>query len=62
MTVDELNDLQKIAASVARIEERMDKVERWMDRMDGAFTLTKWVLSFIGASGVAALVVALARS
>lgn len=62
MTADELDNLAKIAAAVSRIEDRMDKVERWMDRIDGAITLSKWVLSFIGASGVAALVIALARS
>lgn len=61
MTADELTDLAKIAAAVSRIEDRMDKVERWMDRIDGALTVGKWVVGLFGASGIAAVVWALAQ-
>lgn len=51
------------AVRSSRFEEtqtqRTDKLERAMDRIDGALTVTKWALSFLGASGVVALVLAL---
>lgn len=68
MTADELNDLRSIAASVRRIEsrqdadsQRLDKLERFADRAEGALTLVKFVMSFLGLGGVAAFIVVVTR-
>ena len=68
MTVDELTDLRSIAAAVHRIEEkqqqdsvRLDRLEKFADRADGALTLGKFALSLVGIGGVAALLAALAQ-
>jgi Flp pilus assembly protein TadB len=68
MTADELNDLRNIAASVRRIEsrqdadsQRLDKLERFADRAEGALTLVKFVMSFLGLGGVAAFIVVVTR-
>lgn len=68
MTADELNDLRSIAASVHRIEsrqdadsQRLDKLERFADRAEGALTLVKFVMSFLGLGGVAAFIVVVTR-
>lgn len=68
MTADQLNDLRNIAASVRRIEsrqdadsQRLDKLERFADRAEGALTLVKFVMSFLGLGGVAAFIVVVTR-
>lgn len=68
MTIDESNDLRNISATVRRIEarqdvdsQRLDKLERFADRAEGAITLAKFVLSFLGLGGVAAVVAVVAR-
>lgn len=68
MTGDELQDLRNISATVRRIEarqdvdsQRLDKLERFADRAEGAITLAKFVLSFLGLGGVAAVVAVVAR-
>ena len=68
MTADELNDLRNIAATVRRIEarqdadsQRLDKLERFADRAEGAITLAKFVLSFLGLGGVAVIITVVSR-
>ncbi len=68
MTSDELTDLRAIAAAVHRIEEkqqqdshRLDTLERFADKADGAITLAKWALGFVGAGGISMLIFALSK-
>lgn len=62
-------DLGTVKAAVTRIEtrldglgERLDKLERFADKAEGALTLTKFVVSLLGLSGIGTLLVLLARS
>lgn len=68
MTADELNDLRSIAESVRRIERkvddqgvRVDRLEKFADRAEGAITLAKFTLSFLGLGGIAAVIAVLSR-
>lgn len=69
MTTEELVDLRAIVASVRRIETvleehggRLDKIERTADRAEGALTLLRWFLGFVGVSGVATIIAIFSRS
>lgn len=68
MTADELNDLRSMADSMRRIERkvdeqavRVDRLEKFADRAEGAITLAKWAFSFLGIGGVAAVIAVLTR-
>lgn len=68
MTSDELNDLRSMADSMRRIERkvdeqavRVDRLEKFADRAEGAITLAKWAFSFLGIGGVAAVIAVLTR-
>lgn len=75
MTTEELRDLRSIAAAVQGIADqqredqvwkqqmgdRMSKVERFVDRVDGALTLAKVALSFVGLGGVALFIAAISK-
>lgn len=68
MTADELNDLRNIAATVRRIEakqdadsQRLDKLERFADRAEGAITLAKFTLSLLGIGGIGIIIAAVSR-
>ena len=59
----------EIVATLNRIErkqdaqgDRLDKLERFADRTEGALTLVKFVASFLGLGGVATILVVLAQS
>jgi len=64
----ENEQLSNIAATVRRIEsaqsrtdDRLDKLERFADRAEGAITLAKFTLSILGIGGVAAIVASISR-
>ena len=68
MTADELNDLRNIAATVRRIEakqdadsQRLDKLEHFADRAEGAITLAKFTLSLLGIGGIGIIIAAVSR-
>lgn len=68
MTADEMVDLRSIAATVKRIEEtqradtiRLDKLERFADRAEGALTISKYALSLLGVGGIALIISSLAN-
>lgn len=68
MTGEELQDLRTIAAAVRRIEakvdaqgERIDRLERFADKAEGALTFIKWLSGFIGIGGAAVIIAALAN-
>ena len=68
MTVDELTTLASIAAAVRRIEDkqrmdsdRLDRLERFADRAEGAITLAKFTLSILGIGGVGIIIAAISR-
>jgi len=61
----ENEQLSSIAAAVRRIEDkqskqddRLDKLERFADRAEGAITLARWTFSFLGIGGVGLLILA----
>lgn len=72
---DPPSDLANIAASVKRIEEtttrqgddmrrfadRLDKLERFADKAEGALTIAKFTLSLLGIGGIAAIVAAVSN-
>ncbi len=66
MTTQETIDT--IAGAVRRIEDsqrsmgdRLDKLERFADRAEGALTLVKFVSSLLGIGGLAAIVALFAK-
>ena len=66
MTTQETID--HIAGAVRRIEDsqrqmgdRLDKLERFADRAEGALTLVKFVSSLLGIGGLAAIVALFAK-
>ena len=75
MTVEELADLKTIADAVSRIDarlvrieqhqettdKRLDAFQRLADKGEGAITFGKWLASFIGVGGVAALLMFVAN-
>lgn len=68
MTSDELTDLRNIASAVQRIERRqetadarLDKLERFADRAEGAITLAKFTLSLLGIGGIGIIIAAVSR-
>ena len=68
MSEDELTDIRTIARAVARIETkvdaqgaRVDKLERFADRAEGALTLARFTLSILGIGGIALIVAALSQ-
>lgn len=56
-------DEQRITADARNHEtnQRLDKLERFADRAEGALTLVKFVASFLGLGGVAALLAVMSR-
>lgn len=56
MTTDE-----RVLAEVREIKDRLDKLETFADQARGAITLVKFVASFLGLGGVAAIVAVLSR-
>jgi len=66
--VTEQQALDGLVASVRRIEDnqnrmgdRLDKLERFADRAEGALTLVKFVSSLLGIGGLAAIIALFAK-
>lgn len=56
MTMDE-----RVLAELQVIKDRLDRLEKFADRAEGAITFGKWVLSFLGMSGVGLLLAVFAQ-
>lgn len=49
----------QLAVRLANIEQKLDAVEKRLDRWDGAITLVKAAASFVGFGGLVAILAAL---
>lgn len=50
-----------IAGRLGELDDRLDHIERRLDRWDGAITFIKTAASFVGLGGLALFLAALAR-
>ena len=53
---------QDLLAEIGMLDEKVDAIERRLDRWDGAITLVKTIASVLGVGGIALILAAFVRT